>query len=94
MQREVDGRGMEAMVDEALGDVEGAHAGLLPERPRGGHELVLAGARVGQLVRLAHALPQVVGGQHGVVAHLRAGPAPPCVRMYAYARTSTPTLPW
>ena len=42
-EREVDGRRVEAVVDEALGDVEGAHAGPRLDRLRRRHELVLAG---------------------------------------------------
>ena len=94
MWREIDGRGMEALVDEPLGDVERAHAGRRLERLAAGHELVLAGPVVGDVVGAPEARLQVVGGQHCVLADLDQA-APPWARGCRRRRArSTPTLPW
>ena len=70
-EREVDRRRVEAVVDEALRDVERPDPGGSREgSARAGHELVLAGPVVGQVVGIADARAQVVRGQHGVLAHL------------------------
>ena len=54
-QREVDRRRMEAVVDEALGDVERAHAGLVPDGRAVATNSCLQGRGVGQLVGVADA---------------------------------------
>ena len=67
-QREVDRRRVEAVVEQPLGEVEGADAELLLHRAAGEHELVHAGAveRDGQVLagRLLEPRQQVVRVEH------------------------------
>src|SRR5439155_16508249 len=69
-EREVDRRRVEAMVDEPLRDVEGAHAGLPAERGRRRDELVLARAVVRDVVRAREPVLEVVRAEDRVVADL------------------------
>ena len=93
-QREVDGRRMEAVVDQPLGDVERAHAGAASRSAwRWPRTRACRTARTAARTPRPSACAQVVRGQHGVLADLAQAVA--AVRqMYVYARTRTPTLPW
>jgi murein tripeptide amidase MpaA len=67
-QREVGRRRMHAEVEQALGDVERAHAGRGLLAAGGEHELVHAGSVVGDDVTVPQVRQQVVRRQHRVLA--------------------------
>ena len=67
---------MDAAVQKCLGDVQCAHAGLLLERLQGEHELVHAGAVVGEVVMAPQAAHQIVCVQNGIPGCLRDALAP------------------
>ena len=75
-QREVDGRRVEVVVHQPLGDVQRRHAVLALQVARREHELVHAVAVVGQLVGVAQPRQQVVGVEHRRLRHLPE-PRPP-----------------
>ena len=64
-EREVDGRRVEALLEEPLGHVEGPHAVRLLERPGGEHHLVHAGPVEGDVVGAVQPLSDPVGVEHG-----------------------------
>ena len=88
-QREVDRRRVEAVVDQPLGDVEGADAGLLLDGRGRATNSCLQARSYGMSYVPARRCLQVVGGQDGVVADLaqaRRRRGPGCRRTRARGR--------
>ena len=69
-QREVDRRGMEAVIHQPLRDVERRDAVVALQRPGAQHELVHREAVVRKVVRLPEAGEQVVGVENRDLGHL------------------------
>ncbi len=67
-QRKVDGGGMETIIEQTLGHIQGGHATAFVYQPVE-HELVLAGAVDGQKIQVLEALFNIVGVESGQRPH-------------------------
>ena len=69
-EREIDRRCVEAVVEQAFGDVHRGHAGLLLDSAGTGDEFVHAAVAVRNFQEILDLAEQIIGVQHGVLGSL------------------------